>query len=165
DLEYLLGPLLLVAPVFDEGETRDVYLPAGAWWAWWDDTVHHGPAMIRVAAPLAQMPLFVRGGSLLPLAPALPHAEAEVWDPLLIEVRGRVAGTIHVSDCDGVVEARLVADEGRVSIELAPSRSALAVRLCGFPGIPSVALDEGTATEVHVADDRGVVVAVRAPVG
>ena len=82
DLQYLLGPLLLVAPVFDDGEERLVYLPAGDWWDLWDDHVHRGPAFVRLAAPLDRLPVLVRGDSVLPLAPALPHTEAGPWDPL-----------------------------------------------------------------------------------
>src|SRR5438874_1828683 len=98
DLQYLLGPLLLVAPLFDDGDERDVYLPVGEWWDWWDDRVYHGPRMIRVSAPLARAPLFVRGPSVLPLAPAMVHTEASPRDPLLLEVRGDWAGAVAVDD-------------------------------------------------------------------
>src|SRR5439155_1432477 len=86
DLQYLLGPLLLVAPIFDEGDGRDVYLPAGEWWDWWNDRLYRGPGHVSVEAPLARVPLFVRGASVLALAPPLAHTEAAPWDPLVLEV-------------------------------------------------------------------------------
>src|SRR2546430_8731938 len=52
------------------------------------------------------------------------------------------AGTIRMPDGDTVLEARVVADERRVAIELLPSERALAVRLCGHAGIPDVTLED-----------------------
>src|SRR5690606_22456062 len=72
DDQYLLGQDLLVAPVLDDGirtVTRRVYLPAGRWHRF--DTgiapggasdagaVVDGPAVITIAAPIHEMPVFV----------------------------------------------------------------------------------------------------------
>jgi alpha-glucosidase len=70
---YLLGPLLLVAPVVQPGaETRRVYLPLGCDWVdYWSGQVYSGGQEVTVPAPLdgGHAPAFVRGGSVLPLAP------------------------------------------------------------------------------------------------
>jgi alpha-glucosidase (family GH31 glycosyl hydrolase) len=60
--EYLLGPDLLVAPVWRSGErAREVYLPRGRWRSWWDPSVRHdGPVTVTVGAPLDFIPVFVR---------------------------------------------------------------------------------------------------------
>ncbi|MFD6154055.1 TIM-barrel domain-containing protein [Streptomyces sp. NPDC060243] len=71
DDTYLLGPDLLVAPVTGAGvRERDVYLPAGARWrdAWTGRDLEAGRTH-RVAAPLDLLPLFVRDGAELPVAP------------------------------------------------------------------------------------------------
>jgi len=65
--EYMLGPALLVAPVLDESEERNVYLPAGPWLDWWTGEVYQGPRHISYHAPLDRIPLFLRGDILLPL--------------------------------------------------------------------------------------------------
>jgi alpha-glucosidase (family GH31 glycosyl hydrolase) len=68
DHEYLLGEELLVAPVVEAGaRRRRVYLPAGQWHSFWNDAVLAGPGYHEVPAPLEQLPLFVRGGAVLPL--------------------------------------------------------------------------------------------------
>ncbi|MBY0280485.1 hypothetical protein K2Z84_34555 [Candidatus Binatia bacterium] len=66
--EYLLGPDLLVAPVWRSGQrARDVYLPAGRWRSLWDETQRYdGPLTITVDAPLATIPVFVRGDAPAP---------------------------------------------------------------------------------------------------
>ncbi|MBL8914318.1 MAG: hypothetical protein JNM17_26670 [Archangium sp.] len=69
--EYLLGGALLVAPVVDEGATsRTVYVPSGDWVSWDGATRVTGPTEITVAAPLTEIPLFVRAGACIPRLPA-----------------------------------------------------------------------------------------------
>jgi alpha-glucosidase (family GH31 glycosyl hydrolase) len=68
--EYLYGPWLLVAPVWRDGErSRSVYLPAGAWTEFWDDTqLLEGPATLSdVSVPLDRIPLYIRLGAIVPL--------------------------------------------------------------------------------------------------
>jgi alpha-D-xyloside xylohydrolase len=67
--EYMFGPSLLVAPVLQQGETsRAVYLPAGTdWYNYWTSEKVHGGQTIQVAAPIDEIPLFVKAGSILPI--------------------------------------------------------------------------------------------------
>jgi alpha-D-xyloside xylohydrolase len=69
DDEYMFGPAFLVAPVTEQGATsRMVYLPAGTdWYNYWTNERVHGGQAIKVAAPIATLPLFVRAGSVVPL--------------------------------------------------------------------------------------------------
>jgi alpha-glucosidase (family GH31 glycosyl hydrolase) len=72
--EFLWGDDLLVAPVTREGATAwPVYLPAGAWYDFWTGARHDGPRGITVAAPLDRLPLHVRAGAIIPLAPVVQH--------------------------------------------------------------------------------------------
>ena len=75
DTEYMLGPSLLVAPVFTAGATeRTLYLPAGTdWYDLGTDQKYAGGQEITVAAPLDHIPVFVRAGSMLPLASVRQH--------------------------------------------------------------------------------------------
>ncbi len=77
--QFLLGPDLLVAPVLAPGlHARAVYLPEGQWYRW-DRGVTlplHGPGHIVAEAPLEELPLFVRGGAILPMWNAAAHTGA-----------------------------------------------------------------------------------------
>ena len=66
--EYMFGPAFLVAPVTEQGAvTRQVYLPAGAdWFNYWTNERFRGGQSIEVRAPIDTLPLFVRGGSIVP---------------------------------------------------------------------------------------------------
>ena len=69
--EMMVGPDLLVAPVFAPGEReRTLYLPAGqhatGWFDYFSGQYWPGGQHITVPAALEQLPLFVRAGALLP---------------------------------------------------------------------------------------------------
>ncbi len=62
---YLFGPDILVAPIYNEGETsREVYLPKGeSWKDAKDGKVYEGGVYITYEAPLNVIPIFLREGS------------------------------------------------------------------------------------------------------
>jgi alpha-D-xyloside xylohydrolase len=63
---YLLGPDLLVAPVFGES-TRSIPLPEGNWFDFWTNELIVGPATVERTVPLGSQALFIRQGALIPL--------------------------------------------------------------------------------------------------
>jgi alpha-D-xyloside xylohydrolase len=70
--EYMFGRSFLVAPVLQPGTSRwDVYAPdtPGGWFDWWTEKHVEGGASSSTDAPLNQIPLFIRAGSLVPLGP------------------------------------------------------------------------------------------------
>lgn len=69
DDAFLLGEAVLVAPVIRErARARELVLPAGTWYDFWDDSSKHGPGKTHLDAPLDRIPLLVREGSILPMA-------------------------------------------------------------------------------------------------
>jgi alpha-glucosidase len=83
--QYFFGENLMVAPVL-AGTSRDVYLPEGCWTDFWDETIYEGPQRLCYEAPLERLPLFVREGAILPMAPAMPYVGARQYDELRVEV-------------------------------------------------------------------------------
>lgn len=66
---FCLGNALLVCPVMTQGErSRQIALPAGDWYSFWDDQLWKGGQTVELPAPLEEIPLLVEGGSILPLA-------------------------------------------------------------------------------------------------
>lgn len=64
DLQYLLGPDLLVAPLYAPGGRRQVWFPPGKWLPYTGTAGPvGGPAWRPVRLPLATAPLWVRGGA------------------------------------------------------------------------------------------------------
>ena len=59
--QYLLGPDLLVRPVWEEGVSQvDVLLPESAWVDAWTGERHVGPTTVTVDVPLHVIPVFIR---------------------------------------------------------------------------------------------------------
>jgi alpha-D-xyloside xylohydrolase len=67
--EYMFGPAFLVAPITEQGQTeKDVYLPAGSdWYNFWTNEKLTGGRWVKVAAPIDQIPVFVKAGSIIPM--------------------------------------------------------------------------------------------------
>lgn len=75
DDQYMFGEDLLVAPLFAGESQREVYLPKGDWCDFWTSKPYTGSQTVNVAAPLERIPLFVKAGTLLPLAQPTLHTD------------------------------------------------------------------------------------------
>ncbi len=69
--EYYFGRDILCAPITEAqalcGGVRTVYFPQGIWHDIFTGEIFKGDAARRVAAPLSQMPIYARGGALIPM--------------------------------------------------------------------------------------------------
>ncbi|WP_068088699.1 TIM-barrel domain-containing protein [Polycladidibacter stylochi] len=107
--DFMLGPDILVASVVEEGQReRTVYLPDNkhGWYEFDTGIYHHGGQTITVDAPLERLPLFVRAGTVLPLANpcALNTSECETESLAVYPFLG-----------NGVREVRIFEDDGRTN--------------------------------------------------
>jgi alpha-D-xyloside xylohydrolase len=101
DDQYLVGGSLLTAPLVAGQNGRTVYLPAGDWFDFWSGERHGGKQRLTVKPPIEQIPLFVKAGTILPLAEPTLHTE----DPASRRVTAQVYGA-------GPARAVLYADDG-----------------------------------------------------
>nr|WP_246392524.1 TIM-barrel domain-containing protein [Microbacter margulisiae] len=105
--EYLLGKALLVAPVYEPKSYRDsIYLPAGEWIDYWSGTAYKGDTMLmHYPAPLDKLPLFVRGGSIIPMYQPMMYNWERPIDTLTLAIypQGHTSYTMY--EDDGVTRA------------------------------------------------------------
>jgi alpha-D-xyloside xylohydrolase len=106
--QFLFGPSILVCPVTTpmdrDGFTRSVYLPAGYdWFDFWTGDRYCGGTTIDADAPLEKLPLFVRAGSLIPMADAVQHVDEKPGADYEIRVYGGAdaAFTLYEDAGDG----------------------------------------------------------------
>ncbi len=156
DRQYMLGPNLLVAPVFSEDGTVEYYVPAGTWTDLLSGETRTGPAWFREKHGFRSLPLLVRPGSILPLSERQDRPEADWNQELMLEVYelgdGQSATVELVAptgkDCGRVTVLRQAA-RYEVSAEGVTAR--FRVRLVGVTG---AALADGGQVE---PDPRGLV--------
>jgi alpha-D-xyloside xylohydrolase len=101
--EYMFGKALLVAPVVEQGATsRNVYLPGQQlWFDFWTGKRVAGGQAIDVAAPIDRIPVYVRAGSVLPMGPVKPYADAPSSEPIEIRVYPGADGSFALYDDAG----------------------------------------------------------------
>jgi alpha-D-xyloside xylohydrolase len=122
DDEYMLGPDLLVAPMFKPRGSREIYLPAGSWYEYWTDQRFDGPRWISYEAELETLPLFARAGAVIPMGPDLQYVNERPWDPLSFDVYPDEDGTseVEVRDDHRHLRFQLRLDQGHAVLTGGP---------------------------------------------
>jgi alpha-glucosidase len=116
DDQYLLGRDLLVAPVVGPGSTaRQVYLPAGDWYDWHSGELVGGRRFLTVMTPLDRIPIYARGGAVIPMWPEAPDS-TNGYQPLAVELH------LFVPASDGVYHSMLQEDDGLTFAALQDAR-------------------------------------------
>ena len=78
--QFLAGENMLVAPVVEGESSRKVYLPEGDWYNLWSCRKYTGKQEYTIDVPLSQIPVFIKAGTILPLAkPTLHTDDPESW--------------------------------------------------------------------------------------
>lgn len=102
DDQFMCGPSLLVAPMFKGDTARAVYLPAGNWYDFWTGEKLAGGRTIGVTKPLDQIPVFVKGDTLLPLAKPVERFTNNLTYELTVRVYGENPESFVLFEDDGV---------------------------------------------------------------
>jgi alpha-D-xyloside xylohydrolase len=68
DDAWMVGDRMLVVPLFAGEPGRTVVLPPGDWHDYWTGELHHGGAKLQIAASQRAIPVFVKTGSVVPVA-------------------------------------------------------------------------------------------------
>ncbi|MFH1417520.1 MAG: TIM-barrel domain-containing protein [Planctomycetota bacterium] len=105
--EYMFGDDLLVAPVVEPIEPISrcamvkVWLPPGEWTNWFSGRTFEGPCDARLLVPLDEIPLFVRGGAIIPTMPKMSHTGEKPLDPLILNIWPGESGETRIYEDDG----------------------------------------------------------------
>ena len=101
--QVMVGDALMVAPVYRPNqEFRHVYLPAGVWYNYWTGERYDGPVHILAHAPLDTLPLFTRGGTVIPHAPKMQYTGEKPIDSIRYTInpdaQGNATGRFYEDD-------------------------------------------------------------------
>jgi alpha-glucosidase/alpha-D-xyloside xylohydrolase len=100
--QFLWGRDVLVSPVVEKGAAnRRLYLPKGTWFDYWTEERMDGGREIDRAVDLETMPLHVRSGAILPLAPVREFVDQAVPEPMTVVVYPGTDGAFTMYEDDG----------------------------------------------------------------
>jgi alpha-glucosidase (family GH31 glycosyl hydrolase) len=88
-LDYNARIRLLWTPLHAAGATREAWIPPGDWIDAWSGNVVSGPVMITNSVPLDEIPLWIKRGAVLPLAPEMDYTGQKTWDPITLDLYPR----------------------------------------------------------------------------
>jgi alpha-D-xyloside xylohydrolase len=129
DLEYLLGPDLLVAPIYNAAGRRAVVFPPGKWIDVWSREVIGGPATRQIEVPLEQVPLYARADALIPTMDPVDHLEDTPWDFVTFDAYLLGSGQASLRDLDGTTELQVSLAESRLDVTLHGPKQRVGLRV------------------------------------
>jgi alpha-glucosidase len=101
--EFIFGNQLLISPIIKKGKTsQKLYLPKGLWYHYWTAATFEGGQKVKVKAPLTQIPIFIKAGSVTPHYPIRQSTDEKPVAEL----------TLHVYYKNGKASSQLYEDEG-----------------------------------------------------
>ncbi len=102
DDEFMFGDSVLVAPMFAGQASREVYLPAGDWYDFWTHAKLSGGTTIEATNGVEQIPLFVKSGTLLPLAEPVEFIKPDTRFNITVNLVGDGPKDFILYEDDGV---------------------------------------------------------------
>ena len=90
--EYVFGSQMLVNPIVVPGDkvtglaTQEVWIPQGGWLEKDTGTHFTGPVKVQRSFSIAQTPVYVREGAIVPMAPPMEFTNQKPVDPLIVTV-------------------------------------------------------------------------------
>ena len=124
--QYMMGDGLMAAPLYQNKKTRTVYFPEGTWYNFNTNEKYEGNREYEITTELDQLPLYVRQGTLLPLAAPVPYVDAQTVFDLHCKVYGAPSATFLLLEDDGISydfqkgqfnEVTLEAAKGKVKLK------------------------------------------------
>jgi alpha-glucosidase (family GH31 glycosyl hydrolase) len=115
DLEYMWGDDILVAPDCSPDDSVRVWLPEGRWYDFWSDRQLNGEQIVALKDTNCMMPLFVKAGALVPMAPYALSTATLSRDSLILNVYVGSDGQFTLYEDDGTTEAYRTRNEYRAT--------------------------------------------------
>jgi len=103
DDQYYFGDNIMVCPVIVKNAvSRIVYLPEGMWYDYWTGQKFNGKQYILIKTPLEKLPVFIKGGAIIPMQPVSSYIGKNLPDTLHIEIFPFENSSFELYEDDGV---------------------------------------------------------------
>src|SRR5262249_29493687 len=141
--EYFFGENMIVSPVvgpLDKGTglaPQSVWLPEGEWIEWSTGKHFKGPLEVSRKFSIREIPVYVRAGAIVPMAPAMRYTNEKPVDPLIVTVFPLAAGqksSYALYEDAGDSRAYEVGEAARTKISASEERGDLTVEIASVQG-------------------------------
>lgn len=99
--EYMIGNGILAAPLTEKEDERAVYLPEGTWYDYNTNQKYIGGQEYTVKTGLNQLPIFIKEGTILPLATPVEHVGQDTKFEITCLVYGNNPASATLFEDDG----------------------------------------------------------------
>lgn len=149
--QYFFGPSILVCPVESTKDVLKVFFPEGEWYSVYNGQKYHGNQEVFIECPIHRLPVFVKGGSVIPSKRAGINT-TEKKDELVLHVyKGTAITSFDLYEDDGETfdyqngkssKRQVVYDSTKGTIQLTaceggykPTWKTITIYLHGFPDL------------------------------
>lgn len=124
--QFMFGPSILVAPGESTKDLYKVFLPEGDWYDLYSDRPLKGPRELIAEASVDHLPLFVKGGSIIPVQSVVQHLLQSPSDTLELHVfGGSEASTFTYYEDDGLTYAYQHGDLYKREMKFDPKKQSM----------------------------------------
>ncbi len=118
--QYMLGNEILVAPVhIKNARTVEMFFPAGEWIDFYSGERVQGNRSLTVSAPLEQIPMYIKAGSIIPMRPYAGSIEKGSNKKLLLHIfPGKDNAHFSLIEDDGTSNDYLAGGYAHTKIEM-----------------------------------------------
>lgn len=164
--QFYFGPDILVAPVLSASGSRVVYLPGpssggvAGWWEFETATFHPGGGIITREPPPAEVPVYVRAGSMIPRQDPDDPIHPGHIARLILDVYPGPSGRASLYEDDGLTDAYAAGAFCRTDFELLQSATGIHIISRVAEGVPlgktrEISVDISMASPPRSATDGG----------
>jgi alpha-D-xyloside xylohydrolase len=101
DNQYMMGESIMCAPFIDGVSTREIYFPEGTWYDFNSNKKYTGGKKYTITMSLDEVPMFIKDGTILPLAKPVEYITPETVFDITCKVYGNAGNnTPHLFEDD-----------------------------------------------------------------
>ncbi len=97
ELQYSARLQLQWRPATTPAAPREVWIPPGIWMDAWSGRPVSGPTVVTNLVPLAQMPIYIKAETIVPLAPEMQYTGQLPWNPVTLDLYPLAGQTAHAT--------------------------------------------------------------------
>ncbi|MFQ5865424.1 MAG: TIM-barrel domain-containing protein [bacterium] len=154
--EWLFGDELLVRPVVSaNARTASIYLPEGKWIDFHGEDFYTGPNTITVPVTLEDIPIFVKAGAVIPMAPAAQFVgvPALPQDVLHLECYPEGASEFVLYEDDGITYDYENGNHSTTWLSFSDDGTSLSLTIEGRMG-PFVPIERDYQAAFHLLEEK-----------